>query len=125
MAEKRRPGVAADPKSAKAESDEEFLSQAGVSALLGGALLKLVEARPEDPIEFLAEHFTYEASETESGGGVDGGDGEGRRDGDAKYQDALEEQQLNKALWQLSLANHSQRCGVSIRLGLGVLRLSL
>ncbi|XP_053507527.1 tubulin polyglutamylase complex subunit 1 [Ictalurus furcatus] len=100
MAEKRRSGVAAEPKSAKAESDEEFLSQAGVDALLRSTLLKLVEARPEDPIGFLAEHFTIEASETESGGG---GDGEG------KYQDALEDQQLNKALWHLSLAHHSQR----------------
>lgn len=116
MAEKRRSGVATDQKSAKAESDEEFLSQAGVGALLRGALLKLVEARPEDPIGFLAEHFTNEASETESGGSADGGDyGDGRRDGDAKCQDALEEQQLNKALWHLSSANHSQRCGVSLR----------
>ncbi|KAB5535774.1 hypothetical protein PHYPO_G00121810 [Pangasianodon hypophthalmus] len=109
MAEKRRSGVAADPKSAKAESDEEFLSQAGVGALLRGALLKLVEARPEDPIGFLAEHFTNEASETESSGGGDGGDGDGGRDGDGKYQDAQEEQQLNKALWHLSSAHHSQR----------------
>ncbi|TSP09114.1 Tubulin polyglutamylase complex subunit 1 [Bagarius yarrelli] len=109
MAEKRRPGVATDPKSAKAESDEEFLSQAGVGALLRGALLKLAEARPEDAIGFLAEHFTNEASETASSGGGDGGDGDGRRDGEEKYQDALEEQQLNKALWHLSLAHHSQR----------------
>lgn len=100
MAEKRRSNL----KSTKAESDEEFLCQAGVSALLTGALLKLVEARPEDPIGFLAEHFTNEASETDSGaGGFDGGDGE------TKYQEALEEQQLNKALWHLSLAHHSQR----------------
>lgn len=109
MAEKRRPGVAADQKSTKAESDEEFLSQAGVGALLRGALLKLAEARPEDPIGFLAEHFTNEASETESGGVADGGDS------GAKCPDALEEQQLNKALWHLSSANHSQRCGVSLR----------
>ncbi|XP_027006294.2 tubulin polyglutamylase complex subunit 1 [Tachysurus fulvidraco] len=116
MAEKRRSGVAADSKSAKAESDEEFLSQAGVDALLGCALLKLVQARPEDPIGFLAEHFTNEASETESGGGGDGGDGgdgDGGKDGEGKYQDALEEQQLNKALWHLSLAHHSQRSAFS------------
>ncbi|KAF5903048.1 tubulin polyglutamylase complex subunit 1, partial [Clarias magur] len=99
-----RSGVAAEPKSAKAESDEEFLCQAGVSALLQGTLLKLVEARPEDPIAFLAEHFTNEAAETEIGGGGDGGDG----DGEGKYLHALEEQQLNKALWHLSLAHHSQ-----------------
>lgn len=104
MAEKRRSGVAAEPKSAKGESDEEFLSHAGVDALLRGALLKLVEARPEDPIGFLAEHFTNEASETESAGG---GDGEGR------CQE--EEQQLNKALWHLSSAHHSQRCGLALR----------
>lgn len=114
MAEKRRSGVTADPKSAKAEGDEEFLSHAGVDALLQGALLKLVEARPEDPIGFLAEHFTNEASETESGGGGDGGDGDGGRGGEGRYQDALEEQQLNKALWHLSSAHHSQRCGVAL-----------
>ncbi|XP_053343022.1 tubulin polyglutamylase complex subunit 1 isoform X1 [Clarias gariepinus] len=106
MAEKRRSGVAAEPKSAKAESDEEFLCQAGVSALLQGTLLKLVEARPEDPIAFLAEHFTNEAAEMEIGGGGDG-------DGETKYQQALEEQQLNKALWHLSLAHHSQRSAFS------------
>lgn len=108
MAEKRRSGVATDPKLAKAERDEEFLTQAGVGALLRGALLKLAEIRPEDAIGFLAEHFTNEASENASRGG-DGGDGDGRRDGEEKYQDALEEQKLNKALWHLSLAHHSQR----------------
>lgn len=114
MAEKRRSGVAAEPKSAKAESDEEFLSQAGVDALLRGALLKLVEARPEDAIGFLAEHFTNEASETESCGGADGGDGDGGRDREGKCPDALEEQQLNKALWHLSSAHHSQRYGLAL-----------
>lgn len=98
-----------DPKSAKAESEEDFLAQAGVSALLRGALLKLVEARPEDPIGFLSEHFTNEASETEGSGGADGGDS----DGEGKCHDALEEQQLNKALWHLSSAHHSQRCRLS------------
>ncbi|KAI5092757.1 tubulin polyglutamylase complex subunit 1 [Silurus meridionalis] len=100
MAEKRRSGSAAEPKAVKAESDEEFLCQAGVGSQLRAALLKLVEARPEDPIGFLAEHFTNEASETESVGGGDAGDGDG---------DALEEQQMNKALWHLRLAHHSQR----------------
>ncbi|XP_036412593.1 tubulin polyglutamylase complex subunit 1 isoform X2 [Colossoma macropomum] len=91
MAEKRRSGggtVMPDSKSVKAESDKEFLSQAGVGVLLRDALLKLVEARSEDPIGFLAEHFSNLASESESG---------------------PEQQQLSRALWHLSLAHHSQR----------------
>ncbi|RXN25291.1 tubulin polyglutamylase complex subunit 1 [Labeo rohita] len=51
-----------DSKSAAADGDQEFLSQAGVSALLRGALLKLLESRPEDPVGFLAEHFGHLSS---------------------------------------------------------------
>lgn len=92
MAEKRRAGaVMSDSASAKCESDREFLSQAGVSALLRGALLKLVESRPEDPVGFLAEHFAHLSSEAEDGGS--------------------EHQAVSRALWHLSLAHHSQRSG--------------
>ncbi|XP_051557487.1 tubulin polyglutamylase complex subunit 1 [Myxocyprinus asiaticus] len=90
MAEKRRAGsVMSDSKSAKCDSDNEFLSQAGVSALLRGALLKLVESRTEDPIGFLAEHFGNLSSEADDGGS--------------------EHQIVSRALWHLSLAHHSQR----------------
>ncbi|XP_048020507.1 tubulin polyglutamylase complex subunit 1 [Megalobrama amblycephala] len=90
MAEKRRAGaVMSDSASAKCESDREFLSQAGVSALLRGALLKLVESRPEDPVGFLAEHFAHLSSEADDGGS--------------------EHQAVSRALWHLSLAHHSQR----------------
>ncbi|XP_036412591.1 tubulin polyglutamylase complex subunit 1 isoform X1 [Colossoma macropomum] len=108
MAEKRRSGggtVMPDSKSVKAESDKEFLSQAGVGVLLRDALLKLVEARSEDPIGFLAEHFSNLASESESGP-VGGGGGDG---GEQQENTVEEQQQLSRALWHLSLAHHSQR----------------
>ncbi|XP_030631920.1 tubulin polyglutamylase complex subunit 1 [Chanos chanos] len=97
MAEKRRSGVTvmSDSKSAKSDNDKEFLCQAGVGDLLRDALLKLVEARPEDPIGFLAEHFSNLASESETG-----------TDGEHLVQ---EQQLLSRALWHLSLAHHSQR----------------
>ncbi|XP_026877568.2 tubulin polyglutamylase complex subunit 1 [Electrophorus electricus] len=102
MAEKRRSGIGMpDSKSGKAETDNEFLSQAGVSSLLRNALLKLVEARSEDPIGFLAEHFSNLASETENGTA---------ERGDGQHQHTSHEQQrLTTALWHLNLAHHSQR----------------
>lgn len=96
MAEKRRAGVVimSDSKSAAADGDQEFLSQAGVSALLRGALLKLLESRPEDPVGFLAEHFGHLSSEADDGG--------------------AEHQSVSRALWHLSLAHHSQRSQIQI-----------
>ncbi|XP_007241652.2 tubulin polyglutamylase complex subunit 1 [Astyanax mexicanus] len=111
MAEKRRSGVGAavadSGKAGKAESDEELLAQAGVGLLLRDALLKLVEARSEDPIGFLAEHFSNLVSEAESGPGG----GAGAEDGPKQEEQssAEEQQQLSRALWHLSLAHHSQR----------------
>ncbi|KAI4881689.1 hypothetical protein NFI96_031340, partial [Prochilodus magdalenae] len=108
MAEKRRSGggaVMADSKSTKADSDKEFLSQVGVGVLLRDALLKLVEARSEDPIGFLAEHFSNLASESESVSGGGGGVGEQQQ----QQQESRVEEQLSRALWHLSLAHHSQR----------------
>uniref|UniRef100_A0A8C4FDG7 Tubulin polyglutamylase complex subunit 1-like C-terminal domain-containing protein n=1 Tax=Dicentrarchus labrax TaxID=13489 RepID=A0A8C4FDG7_DICLA len=77
----------------KSDSDREFLSQAGVGELLRGAILKMVEARSDDPIGFLADHFCHLASVTETG--------------------AQEQQHLNRALWHLRLAHHSQRSAFS------------
>uniref|UniRef100_A0A3Q3J803 RIIa domain-containing protein n=1 Tax=Monopterus albus TaxID=43700 RepID=A0A3Q3J803_MONAL len=92
--EKRRsggtpPGVL-EVKATKSDSDREFLAQAGVVELLRGAILKMVEARSDDPIGFLADHFCNLASVTETGS---------------------EQQHLNRALWHLRLAHHSQRSG--------------
>ncbi|XP_056599671.1 tubulin polyglutamylase complex subunit 1 [Triplophysa dalaica] len=90
MAEKRRSGpVMSDPKAAKCETDHEFLSQSGVSALLRGALLKLVESRSDDPIGFLAEHFGHLSSEVDDG--------------------SAENLTVSRSLWHLSLSHHSQR----------------
>ncbi|XP_066508793.1 tubulin polyglutamylase complex subunit 1-like [Hoplias malabaricus] len=112
MAEKRRSGVGTvgigESKAVKEEDkDGEFLSQCGVGLLLRDALLKLLEARPEDPIAFLAEHFTNLGTECE-GGPLPGGGGDG---GDEEQEEnrVEEQQQLNRALWHLSLAHHSQR----------------
>lgn len=104
--EKRRPGVSPpgvpDCKTSKSESDREFLSQAGVGELLRGALLKMVEARSDDPIGFLADHFCNLASVTERGAA-------GCADGGQVTNGPQEQQHLNRALWHLRLAHHSQR----------------
>ncbi|KAK7904760.1 hypothetical protein WMY93_017367 [Mugilogobius chulae] len=114
--EKRRsavlPPALADSKAAKCDSDREFLSQAGVSELLRGAILKMVEARSDDPIGFLADHFCNLASVSEAGtGGCEGDDtnnGPGTLGGRAH-----EQQRLNRALWHLRLAHHSHRSAFS------------
>lgn len=115
MADKRRlpnSAVMCDVKTTKSESEREFLSQVGVSELLRGALLKMVEARSDDPVGFLADHFSYLASESENGSA-------GCSDGDRLLNksflgaDAPEQQLLNRALWHLRLAHHSQRSAFS------------
>lgn len=112
--EKRRSGV--NPpgmpagKATKTDSDREFLSQAGVGDLLRGAILKMVEARSDDPIGFLADHFCNLASVTATGSGGCGGDEEQLNIGTLSAG-ALEQQRLNRALWHLRLAHHSQRSG--------------
>uniref|UniRef100_A0A8C5BMD6 RIIa domain-containing protein n=1 Tax=Gadus morhua TaxID=8049 RepID=A0A8C5BMD6_GADMO len=90
MAEKRRSGgtaVLPEVKPTQSESDRLLLSQLGVGELLRGAILKMVEARSDDPIGFLADHFCNLAS----------------------VACAQEQQHLNRALWHLRLAHHSQR----------------
>ncbi|KAM3594090.1 uncharacterized protein V6R79_002122 [Siganus canaliculatus] len=115
--EKRRSGAGTGPpvmpegKATKSESDREFLSQAGVGELLRGAILKMVEARSDDPIGFLADHFCHLASVTETGTA-------GCSDGDQLNNGPLnvgaqEQQHLNRALWHLRLAHHSQRSAFS------------
>ncbi|XP_028294344.1 tubulin polyglutamylase complex subunit 1 [Gouania willdenowi] len=107
--EKRRAGVTSPAmsgdKASKADSDREFLTQMGVGELLLGAILKMVEARSEDPIGFLADHFCNLSSVADSSGAGGGGAG-----GDEEQR---EQQHLNRALWHLRLAHHSHRSAFS------------
>ena len=105
MAEKRRCGVTSgmsEVKTTKSETERDVLSQMGVGELLRGALLKLVESRSDDPIGFLADHFCNLASVTDNGAA-------GCSDGDQPNSGPQEQQYLNRALWHLRLAHHSQR----------------
>lgn len=110
--EKRRPGVTPqvmpEGKATKSDSDREFLSQAGVGELLRGAILKMVESRSDDPIGFLADHFCNLASVAETGGTAGCRDGEQPNNGPLGAG-AQDQQHLNRALWHLRLAHHSQR----------------
>ncbi|XP_041827988.1 tubulin polyglutamylase complex subunit 1 [Melanotaenia boesemani] len=98
-------------KAMKSDSDREFLTQAGVGDLLRGAILKMVEARSDDPIGFLADHFCNLASVTESST-AGCGDEEQLNTGPMSAG-AQEQQHLNRALWHLRLAHHSQRSAFS------------
>lgn len=109
--EKRRSGASPpgmlEAKATKCDGDRDFLTQAGVGELLRGAILKMVEARSDDPIGFLADHFCHLATVTDAG--------DGDQSGSSPLSTGAQEQQhLNRALWHLRLAHHSQRSG-SIR----------
>ncbi|KAM4624892.1 tubulin polyglutamylase complex subunit 1 [Polymixia lowei] len=113
MAEKRRSGVTSgmsEVKTTKSDSEREFLSQVGVGELLRGALLKMVEARSDDPIGFLADHFCNLASVSETG---TAGCSDGDQMNGALSAGVQEQQHLNRALWHLRLAHHSQRSAFS------------
>ncbi|XP_074548442.1 tubulin polyglutamylase complex subunit 1 [Halichoeres trimaculatus] len=127
--EKRRSGAAPpgqpEGKGSKPDSDREFLAQAGVGELLRGAILKMVEARSDDPIGFLADHFCNLASVTEPG--TAGGSEENQMgNGPVHSAGAQEQQHLNRALWHLRLAHHSQRSAFSnnVRVAYDLLNLS-
>lgn len=105
--EKRRPSPAAGseagrpspPTNAVPESEAEFLAQAGVGDVVREALLKVLQARPEEPVEFLAGYFEQQlqgGSEGASTGAADGGDPHLQR-------------RLGRALWSLRLAHHTHR----------------
>lgn len=114
--EKRRPAVApaasfADSSrpavsraAATAESEEDFLRQVGVTEMLRAALLKVLEARPEEPIAFLAHYFENMGLRSPTNGGA----------GEPPGQLLLQQQRLGRALWHLRLAHHSQRCGAGL-----------
>ncbi|KAM5238543.1 tubulin polyglutamylase complex subunit 1 [Ctenodactylus gundi] len=82
-----------------AESEEDFLRQVGVTEMLRAALLKVLEARPEEPIAFLAHYFENMGLCSPANGGA----------GEPPGQLLLQQQRLGRALWHLRLAHHSQR----------------
>lgn len=94
-----RPGVSR--AAATTESEEDFLRQVGVTEMLRAALLKVLEARPEEPIAFLAHYFENMGLRSPVNGGA----------GEPPGQLLLQQQRLGRALWHLRLAHHSQRCG--------------
>ncbi|XP_015266706.1 PREDICTED: tubulin polyglutamylase complex subunit 1 isoform X1 [Gekko japonicus] len=99
--EKRRlppasePGRLAASSNGAPEAEAAFLLQAGVSDMVRGALLKLLEARPEEPVEFLAGYFER-LMQSGAEGRADGGD-----------PPRPLHWRLDRALWYLRLAHHS------------------
>ncbi|XP_033926654.1 tubulin polyglutamylase complex subunit 1 [Melopsittacus undulatus] len=94
--EKRRAGTA--PSGGQAVGSEaEFLLRSGVTAMVREALLKVLEARPEEPVSFLADYFERL---------VLGGPA---ATGDAAAEPTGPPQRLARALWYVSLAHHSHR----------------
>ncbi|KAK2086768.1 hypothetical protein P7K49_032675 [Saguinus oedipus] len=91
------------------ESEEDFLRQVGVTDMLRAALLKVLEARPEEPIAFLAHYFENMGLRSPVNGGT----------GEPPGQLLLQQQRLGRALWHLRLAHHSQRKGGLEGAGLG------
>ncbi|CAM5125992.1 unnamed protein product [Natator depressus] len=77
------------------ESEAEFLLQAGVTSMVREALLKVLEARPEEPVSFLASYFEKLVLSGPQGGAA--GDRHGQQ------------QRLVRALWYVRLAHHSHR----------------
>ncbi|XP_074707653.1 tubulin polyglutamylase complex subunit 1 isoform X2 [Strix uralensis] len=76
-------------------SEAEFLLQAGVTAMVREALLKVLEARPEEPVSFLADYF--ERLVLGSPGAA----------GEAAAELPGPPQRLARALWYVRLAHHS------------------
>nr|XP_033811482.1 tubulin polyglutamylase complex subunit 1 [Geotrypetes seraphini] len=77
--------------------EADFLRQAGVTGMLREALLTVLEARPEEPVAFLADYFEKLAlSRAEETGGDEPGS-------------PARQQRLDRAIWYLRLAHYSQR----------------
>lgn len=76
-------------------SEAEFLLRAGVTAMVREALLKVLEARPAEPISFLADYFERLVLGS----------------AEAAAEPPGQPQRLARALWYVRLAHHSHRCG--------------
>ncbi|XP_027756861.1 tubulin polyglutamylase complex subunit 1 [Empidonax traillii] len=86
------PGRAAPGGGGLAEdSAADFLLRAGVTAMVREALLKVLEARPAEPVSFLAEYF------------------ERLVPAEAAAEPPGPPQRLARALWYVRLAHHSHR----------------
>ncbi|XP_019513030.1 PREDICTED: tubulin polyglutamylase complex subunit 1 [Hipposideros armiger] len=92
---------------ATTESEEDFLRQVGVTDMLRAALLKVLEARPEEPISFLAHYFENMGLRSPANGGA----------GEPPGQLLLQQQRLGRALWHLRLAHYSQRTAFNNNVG--------
>ncbi|XP_063311573.1 tubulin polyglutamylase complex subunit 1 [Pelobates fuscus] len=100
-AEKRRAvGGSPVPRPSPGPANEtEFLAQTGTRDMLREAVLKLVEARPEEPAAFLADYFEKLGHDSAEGTVLIGDHG----------SHLLGQQRLGRAMWYLKLAHHSQR----------------
>eukprot|EP00075_Anas_platyrhynchos_P039086 XP_027328339.1 tubulin polyglutamylase complex subunit 1 [Anas platyrhynchos] len=76
--------------------EAEFLLRSGVTAMVREALLKVLEARPEEPVSFLADYFERL---------VLGGPGAA----ETAAELPAPPQRLARALWYVRLAHHSHR----------------
>ncbi|NXJ07940.1 TPGS1 polyglutamylase, partial [Odontophorus gujanensis] len=97
--EKRRAAAAAPSAAAGSGlgDEAEFLLQSDVTSMVREALLKVLEARPEEPVSFLADYFERL---------VLGGSGAA---GEAAAELSGPMQRLSRALWYVRLAHHSHR----------------
>uniref|UniRef100_A0A8C5LL20 Tubulin polyglutamylase complex subunit 1 n=1 Tax=Leptobrachium leishanense TaxID=445787 RepID=A0A8C5LL20_9ANUR len=99
---KRRRAVGGSPvprPTASPVSEAELLARSGVRGILREAVLKLLEARPEEPSAFLADYFEKL--------GQDLAEGAAPHSDHGSY--LLGQQRLGRAMWYLRLAHHSQR----------------
>lgn len=89
------------------DSEDAFLLQAGVSDIMREALLKVLEARPEEPVDFLAGYFEKlmlcSAEGPPAVAPAPAADG-----GDLQWHWQLQ-QRLDRALWYSRQAHHSHR----------------
>uniref|UniRef100_A0A6J0TQW5 Tubulin polyglutamylase complex subunit 1 n=1 Tax=Pogona vitticeps TaxID=103695 RepID=A0A6J0TQW5_9SAUR len=108
--EKRRPPAAASDANRPVatatgndfpEGAAEFLLQAGVTDLVRSALLKVLEARPEEPVDFLAAYFEKLTPRSPQA--------EEEASGPAETGQPHLQFRLDRAWWALSLAHHSHR----------------
>ncbi|XP_060641059.2 tubulin polyglutamylase complex subunit 1 [Anolis sagrei] len=84
-----------------------FLLEAGVTDMVRAAFLKVLEARPEEPVPFLAAYFEKLAQSSAEADEADAGD--------LPRQLQL---RLDRATWALGLAHHSHRTAFDNNVGM-------